>query len=576
MCFFGNTVTALFLNTVGFEREEFSGRTSMVVHSFEESRRSFQPVIPKDLHDIVSCQFIEERVEKIDPEIREIFSHLESDEVRKLQEGGAITLVRKPLRVGVVLSGGPAPGGHTVIAGLFDAISEWHEESSLIGFLNGPKGLINNDYRILSKPDIDSVRNLGGFYLIGSGRTKIEQEHLASVMQTAEAHQLDGLVIIGGDDSNTDAVFLSESFRRAHKSTFVVGVPKTIDGDLQSADIPISFGFDTACKVYSQIIGNIAKDMLSNKKYYYFIRLMGRIASHITLECALQTHPNMALISEEVLAQKKTLKDLICDIADLVQERYHQHKQYGLILVPEGVIEHIVDVKLLIAELNELLSPNHPLVDSFQLYRSRSERLDFILDHISEGSHRALSLFPRHIAEQLVHDRDPHGNVQVSKIETERLFASLVEDELKRRSKEALIPISVQTAFCGYEGRSAYPSYFDCSYCYALGRLAAVLVTRKMTGYMTAIRSLHRPVSEWEAVAVPLVSLLQFERRKGADKPVIRRTLVDLEGAVFRHFVEKRASWRLDDQYRQPPPIQFWGPEEIVENSCFTISLRPT
>jgi diphosphate-dependent phosphofructokinase len=538
-------------------------------------RKNFHPLIPDLLVDIGSVLFEKRRDCAIEKEIADLFPHLVPCAVLQ----GASSKMRtekSPLHIGVFFSGGPAPGGHSVIAGLFDCIKEWHVDSQLIGFVNGPHGILRNPTKELSKADVDGVRNTGGFSLLGSGRTKIETpDQVQKVIERVTSLNLDGLVVIGGDDSNTDAAFLAEAFIQNNVKTCVIGVPKTIDGDLQSEDIPMSFGFDTACKVYSEIIGNIGEDIRSSKKYYFFVRLMGRVASHITLECALATHPNLALISEEVASQSLTLKALVDQITDLVEERAKAKLHYGLILVPEGLVEDIVDVKKLISELNEFFAPTHPLASLLAACSKPGERLDFVLDHISEKSSSCLALFPRHIAEQLLNERDPHGNVQVSRIETERLLMGLVQAEILSRAQKQgkEIPFAAQTCFCGYEGRSAYPSIFDCTYCYALGRLVGIFAIKKMTGFMTALSRLHEPFASWEPLAVPLVSLLHFERRKGAKKAVIQRVLVNLEGKLFSLFKSQRDSWRLADSYLQPGPMQFWGPDELMLSPCISIRL---
>jgi pyrophosphate--fructose-6-phosphate 1-phosphotransferase len=544
--------------------------------SFESYRIGFQPKIPHSLRTISALHCVNERRVTVEEEIRVLLSHLDNDWVVGCIPQ-ASTAKRRPLRVGVVLSGGPAPGGHTVIAGLFDAIQEWNPKSTVIGFLEGPQGLLKNNARELTREEIDRIRNTGGFSLLGTGRQKIEStEEIARAVVAVQHHTLDGLVCIGGDDSNTDAAFLAEAFRAFGLSTCVIGVPKTIDGDLQSPEIPISFGFDTACKVYSSTIGNIAHDILSTKKQYFFIRLMGRAASHITLECALRTQPNLALISEEVAAREMTLPDLVREVADLVEERYSTGRMYGLVLVPEGVIEQMVDVKQLIAELNDLFAPSHPLSSALTQCPTLAERLRYVVDTITEPSRLCLSVFPQDIKEQLVHERDPHGNVQVSQIETARLLAVLVQTELYSRAAHTgtRTPFSFQTAFCGYEGRSAFPSTFDCTYCYALGRLSAVLIAKNMTGYMTGITGLHLPPLEWMPHAVPFASLLHFERRGGVRKPVVKKTFVDLSGELFHHFADRRAAWRCNDEYLQPGPMQFFGPCRIVEEPCLSVTCR--
>lgn len=465
--------------------------------------------------------------------------------------------VRHPLKVGVVLSGGQAAGGHNVIAGLFDALKKFHSESSLCGFLNGPQGIIDNRACELTEEGLAPYRNQGGFDLIGSGRTKIETpEQFQAALNTVKERGLDGLVIIGGDDSNTNAALLAEYFVQEGVSTRVVGVPKTIDGDLKNENIEVSFGFDTACKTFSEIIGNIARDSLSAKKYYFFIKLMGRSASHIALECALQTHPNFTLIGEEVAAKKKTLQELTDEICDMISNRAEQGKNYGVILIPEGIIEFIPEFKVLIAELNRLEK-------EFKTPR----------DHLSPEALQCYDSLPEEMQAQLLLERDPHGNVQVSKIETERLFISAVKKELRKRKEAGHYQgkFSAQPLFCGYEGRSCLPSNFDCEYCYALGHVAALLIDGGFTGYMSSVYNLTRPTAEWKVAGIPLPSMITLEERKGKTTPVIKKALVDLQGKPFALFAEHRARWALEDDYCYPGPIQFFGAPEITDQITITL-----
>jgi len=543
----------------------------MVKMTFHEYRQKEENALPKLLEGH-SFDLVEGKELDVASEIAAQFPHLLKHRVQRIAASDRKG-EDKPLRVGIVLSGGQAPGGHNVVAGLFDALNH-HKESVLIGFMGGLRGVLTNSSRQLFQEDIDAVRNSGGFQLLGSGRTKIDSENeIQKAIETILSHKLDGLVIVGGDDSNTGAAHLAEALLAAGEKSCVIGVPKTIDGDLRSNEIPISFGFDTACKVYSGIIGNTAKDMVSSKKYYHFVRLMGRQASHITLECALKTKPNLALISEEIAAEKRTLHSVVSEIADLVEERHEKGLHFGLILVPEGLVDHMVDMKKLILELTELFAPTHPLSASFQEKVPPSERLDLVISNISDEARSTLLLFPRHIAEELVYERDPHGNIQLSRIETERLLALLTAREIRSRSCKSgkNIPFATQTLFLGYEGRSAYPSYFDCHYGYALGHLSAVLIKKGLSGYMAAIQKLQEKVNSWEPVAVPLVSLLHFERRLGERKAVIRKTPVDLQSPLFRLFSEKRDEWRTSSSYAHPGPIQFWGPDEIVRGCCPSI-----
>jgi len=451
-----------------------------------------------------------------------------------------------PLKMGVLFSGGQAPGGHNVIAGLFDAMKELNSESTLLGFLGGPQGIIDNAYIKITASLLTNYRNQGGFDLIGSGRTKIEStEQYQTALKTVKQLDLDGLVIIGGDDSNTNAAFLAEYFLNNGCKTKVVGVPKTIDGDLKNEHIEISFGFDTACKVYSELIGNICRDVLSSKKYYFFIKLMGRSASHVTLECAMQTHPNLTLIGEEIEAQNKTLQQLVEEITDLICERASQGKDYGVILIPEGVIEFIPECKQLISELNVLMGKE---VD-----------LSSVSEHLSESSLHCFNALSEHIRKQLLIDRDPHGNVKVSKIETERFFIEMVKEQLRKRKSAGIYKgaFSAKPLFYGYEGRSGFPSTFDCDYCYSLGYVSALVLNNGATGYMACIQHLDRPAADWRPAAIPLLSMMDLEMRLGKSKPVIKKALVDLKGEPFLTFQQLREDWTLVDGYVYPGPIQY-------------------
>lgn len=534
-------------------------------------RLKYVPKISEKLKDLKSLDFSEVRISSTKEDVVPYFPHLKSLPLLGVSKTTKDTL--RPLRVGVVLSGGQAAGGHNVIISIFDAIKSFHEESRLFGFLNGPSGIIKGSFKELEEKELQLFRNQGGFDLIGSGRTKIETpEQFLAVFQVVQNLQLDGLVIIGGDDSNTNAAHLAEYFLEHGSSTSVIGVPKTIDGDLQNEKVQISFGFDTACKIYSETIGNIARDAISQKKYYYFIKLMGRSASHIALECALQTNPNYTLISEEIAFKKITLKAVVDDMVALIQERSKLEKNYGVILIPEGVIEFIPDLKILISELNQLLSGKSSEKQVLQPL-STSEKIEFLKTHLTAASKETFASLPKVIQEQLILDPDPHGNVQVSKIETERLFIKMVEDSLKQK-KEYTATFSAQPIFCGYEGRSALPSNFDADYCYNLGLLSALLILKKKTGYMAAISHLEKPTNEWEPYAVPLQSLMRIEERGGKKKPVIEKTFVDLQGKAFQEFNKRRASLRRDDRYREPGPIQFFGAKEITDCIPLTVQLN--
>ncbi len=510
----------------------------------ESLRIRFSPQIPSVLKDM-SCLTLEKK-EKTDC-LKEIASLFPYGSTLALMKRGTSSIgkEKRPLKIGVVFSGGQAPGGHNVISGLFDGLEKIGEGGELIGFLGGPSGIISGKYKTLSKKEIDPFRNTGGFDLLGSGRTKIEtEEQFEQTLKVCQTLKLEGLVVIGGDDSNTNAALLSEYFQQKNCATCVVGIPKTIDGDLKNTHVPISFGFDTASKVYAEMIGNLARDALSAQKYYHFIRLMGRTASHIALECALLTHPNYTLIAEEVFEKKMTLKQIVADIVALIVERAATGKSYGVIIIPEGLIEWIPEISILMQELNAFLSKG--------VQYSEEE----IKDKLTPASRECFSAIPLMIQKQLLFVRDPHGNVQVSLIETERLLAEMVSLEMSKHEK---IAFHALPHFFGYEGRSAFPSNFDASYCYTLGHLATLAVRSKCSGYMCFVSNLHEPVEKWDFGAVPLSSLMHLEMRKGALKPVIAKALVDLKGKPFKFFSQQRDKWRIEDRYSFPGPIQFEG-----------------
>lgn len=527
----------------------------------DELRLKYKPNIPSFLEDIFSLSVEKSKISLPVPERMSSF-------FPKTYKNGLISIKKAsknkpfPLKVGVVFSGGQAPGGHNVIAALFDALQ--HKDSILYGFLEGPSGIVENKHIKITKELISKYRNMGGFDLIGSGRTKLEtKEQLEASLKTANSLKLDGLVIIGGDDSNTNAAVLAEYFLENKCETRVVGVPKTIDGDLRSEYILTSFGFDTASKVYSEMIGNIAKDAISAKKYYHFIKLMGRSASHIALECALKTQVNYSFIAEEIYKENKTLKQLTNELADLICKRALNGKNYGVILIPEGLIEFIAEIKLLIKELNSLLAKEDE--------KSTAVLKEKLKPLLSKEARSTFESLDEKIQDQLLLDRDPHGNIQVSKIETEKLLINLVKKELKKRS-EYKEKFNSQDHFFGYEGRAAHPSNFDANYCYALGFVAAFLIKEKLTGYICAVDKLTESFEKWEAKAVPIVSMMHLEMRKGEEKPVIKKALVDLEGKSFKLFASKRKKWQMEDCYLSPGPIQFFGEKEITD--ALAISLR--
>lgn len=474
----------------------------------------------------------------------------------------------KPLRVGVVFSGGQASGGHNVLTGLLDGLKALHPESRLIGFLGGPGGIVEGHSREITLEESAPYRNSGGFDLLGSGRTKIEKpEQFAGALRTVQALKLDGLVVVGGDDSNTNAALLAEYFLAEKVATRVVGVPKTIDGDLKNDHIEISFGFDTACGVYAEMVGNIARDALSAKKYTHFIKLMGRSASHIALEVALRTHPNCTLIGEEVAAKRQSLAQIVEMLCDVVESRAKAGKNFGLILVPEGLIEFIPEVRSLIQALNALLGDpeQQKKVDSFTLLEEKRRALK-----LPQKEGELLASLPEAIQFQLLKDRDPHGNVQVSHIETEKLLIELVQRALQGRG----VKFSPVSHFFGYEGRAASPSFFDAHYCYALGHVAAALVQAGVTGYMATVRGLLERPEEWHVGGTPLTAMMDLEQRSGKLKPVIRKALVELEGAPYRQFAQEREQWKGSESYLSPGPLQFFGPAEIVERRPLTLQLE--
>lgn len=529
--------------------------------SLESYRKNYRPQVPRSLADLSTLTFKESGSSPpCIPEIAELMPHLCGKAIYRPETSGFVE--RKASRVGVVLSGGQAAGGHNVITGLYDALKILSQESRLIGFLGGPAGIAENRSVELVDEIIDSYRNLGGFDMIGSGRTKIEtKEQFEAAKISMQHHRLDGLVIIGGDDSNTNAALLAEYFLREGVGTRVVGIPKTIDGDLKNCYIETSFGFDSATKSYSEIIGNIARDSLSAGKYYFFIKIMGRSASHVALECALKTHPNYTIIGEEIAEKKMSLKEIVEEIADMITQRAAAGKEHGILLIPEGSIEFIPECNELIRQLNDLLATKSDLTG------------EEIADRLSLEARACYQTLPADIQKQLILDRDPHGNVQVSKIETERLFIDLVKGELKRRKKEKRYSgkFSAQPFFCGYEGRSCLPSNFDANYCYALGRAAALLIDAGATGVMSCLQNLAAPASEWLPLGIPIAAMMAMERRKGKYVPVIKKALVDLHGAPFSKLLEKREEWKIEDDYLYPGPIQFFGPEEISESITITL-----
>ena len=488
-------------------------------------------------------------------------------------EAAADKAEKAPVTVGVILSGGQAPGGHNVIAGIFDGIKSLNPASRLIGFLKGPDGLVKNEYMELTSDIIDAYRNTGGFDMIGSGRTKLEtEEQFELVRKHCEALKIDSLVIIGGDDSNTNACVLAEYFKSNNYGIRVIGCPKTIDGDLKNEWIEASFGFDTACRVYSELIGNLCRDANSAKKYWHFVKLMGRSASHIALECALQTQPNVAIISEEVAEKKMTLGQIVDQIAQVVAARAANKNNFGIALIPEGLIEFVPEIKVLIAELNELMAAEGAALEAMDA----EAKAAFVAEKLAGDSAKVFKSLPAGIQKQLCSDRDPHGNVQVSLIETEKMLAEMVGVRLKEMKAAGTYTgkFATQTHFFGYEGRCAAPSNYDADYCYSLGYSAAALIGAGCTGYMANIRNTTAPAAEWIAGGIPITMMMNMERRHGADKPVIRKALVELDGAPFKYFASKRDEWAVATAFVYPGPIQYFGPSEVCDLCTCTLTLE--
>ena len=534
------------------------------------ARAAYQPKLPAALLQPVVAQE-GEPTQSVDnqAEIKALFPNTYGMPVIEFVPGSA--QAHEPLNVGVILSGGQAPGGHNVISGLFDGIKSLNPQSKLYGFILGPGGLVDHNYKELTDDIIDEYRNTGGFDIIGSGRTKLEEEaQFEKGIEILRQLGIKALVIIGGDDSNTNACVLAEYYAAKQYGVQVIGCPKTIDGDLKNAQIETSFGFDTACKTYSELIGNIQRDCNSSRKYWHFIKLMGRSASHIALECALQTQPNVCLISEEVEQKAMSLDDVVTYIAQAVAARAAQGNNFGTVLIPEGLIEFIPAIKALIAELNDVLA-----TDEAQAV-AREDQLDYVKSHISAANLAILNSLPEDVALQLALDRDPHGNVQVSLIETEKLLSRMVAVKLDEWKKEGKYvgKFTAQHHFFGYEGRCAAPSNYDADYCYALGFNASRLISAGKTGYMSIIKNTTAPAAEWIAGGVPITMMMNLEKRKGKMKPVIRKALVELDGAPFKYFAAHREQWAIETAYVYPGPIQYFGPTEVCDQPTRTLQLE--
>ena len=546
-----------------------------MISPLQKARAAYRPKLPASLSGEVVLREGEKTTSADDQDdIRKLFPHTYGMPLITIETGKAGS-VSQPLHAGVILSGGQAPGGHNVIAGIFDGLKKNHPDSRLYGFLGVPEDVdrINGN----TAEYLDLFRNTGGFDIIGSGRTKLEDpEQFDKGLEIMRKLDITALVIIGGDDSNTNACVLAEYYKAKNAGVQVIGCPKTIDGDLKNEMIETSFGFDTATKVYSELIGNISRDANSAKKYWHFIKLMGRSASHIGLECALKTQPNICLISEEVAEKKQTLEEIVAYIAGIVALRAEGGENFGVALIPEGLIEFIPEMKILIQELNDLLAEGSAFETQFRAIADEAARRQLLADKLTPESSKVFTSLPAKIANQLTLDRDPHGNVQVSLIQTEMLLGEMVKSKLKemKNRNEFRGKFSTQYHFFGYEGRCAAPSNFDAEYCYSLGYTASVLIGAGKTGYMTSVRHLTKPASEWVAGGVPVTMMMNMEKRHGNMKPVIQKALVDLQGAPFRYFAEHREQWAAETSFVYPGPIQYFGPAEVCDLPTLTLALE--
>ena len=490
-------------------------------------------------------------------------------------EKGQNTSAPKKQVVGVILSGGQAPGGHNVISGLYDALKATNKDNVLLGFKGGPDGLLKNDYVEFDDAFIDAYRNTGGFDIIGSGRTKLEtKEQFAIVAENAKKNGLTAVVIIGGDDSNTNAATLAEYMAAQNTGIQVIGCPKTIDGDLKNEDIEASFGFDTATKTYSELIGNIERDANSAKKYWHFVKVMGRSASHVALECALETQPNICLIGEEVAAKKMSLAEITNYIADSVEARGNNGDNFGVAIIPEGIVEFVPEFSKLIAEINELLAGSK--TEEFNALPDWEAKYNFIKAGLTAESFSVFDILPQFVQQQLFLERDPHGNVQVSLIESEKLFSEMVKAELAKRKAAGTYKgkFGAQHHFFGYEGRCAFPSNFDADYCYSLGYNAFMLIQYGYTGYLSKVSNIAKPAEEWVAGGMPITKMMNMERRNGEDKPVIRKALVELDGKPFKYFEAHRDEWAVETAFTFPGAIQYYGPTEVCDLTTRTLALE--
>jgi len=546
--------------------------------SLQMARHQYQPKLPGMLRNGISeiCVKNGAPTQSVadQEKIQALFPNTYGKNEITFQKGENTSEAKKQV-VGVILSGGQAPGGHNVICGLYDALKATDKDNVLYGFKGGPSGLIEDDYIIFDDEYINAYRNTGGFDIIGSGRTKLEtEEQFAIVADVCKKHGITAIVIIGGDDSNTNAAVLAEYFAAHKTGVQVIGCPKTIDGDLKNEDIECSFGFDTATKTYAEIVGNIERDANSAKKYWHFVKVMGRSASHVALETALQTQPNICLIGEEVAAKKMSLAQITDYIADSVAARAAKGWNFGVAIIPEGIVEFVPEFSVLIAEINELLAGSK--ADAFNALATWEEKYAFIQAGLTSASMAVFAILPQTIQQQLFLERDPHGNVQVSLIESEKLFSAMVKENLAARKAAGTYKgkFSPLHHFLGYEGRCAFPSNFDADYCYSLGYNAFMLIQYGYTGYLSKVSNLQAPAEEWVAGGMPITKMMNMERRHGADKPVIRKALVELDGKPFQYFAERRATWAAETCYVYPGAIQYWGPAEVCDRTTVTLALE--
>ena len=550
----------------------------MNISPLQLARYQYQPKLPGMLRNGISeiCVKNGEATQSVadQEKIQALFPNTYGKNEITFQKGENTSVARK-LTVGVILSGGQAPGGHNVVCGLYDALKALNPENALYGFKGGPSGLLDNNFIVFGDEYIDQYRNTGGFDIIGSGRTKLEtEEQFAIVVENCKKNGVNAIVIIGGDDSNTNAAVLAEYCAAHNTGIQVIGCPKTIDGDLKNEDIECSFGFDTATKTYSEMIGNVARDANSAKKYWHFIKVMGRSASHVALECALQTQPNICLIGEEVAAKKMSLAQVADMIADSVAKRAERGMNFGIAIIPEGIVEFVPEFSKLIAEINELLAGEKTA--QFNALPTWADKYAFIEKGLSKESMAVFAILPENIQQQLFLERDPHGNVQVSLIESEKLFSALVKENLAQRKKNGTYKgkFGTQHHFLGYEGRCAFPSNFDADYCYSLGYNAAMLIQYGYTGYLSKVSNLQAPAEEWNAGGMPMTKMMNIERRNGKDKPVIRKALVELDGKPFQYFAAHRDQWAIETCYTFPGAIQYFGPSEVCDQPTITLRLE--